>query len=638
MRSNILARLPAWAVLAGPALALALTLILGAGTGSGAASLRAAAGQPQVRAIPPNKVNELDCNGWSPRYKPVSLKLRGLCADPHGAYFADTGDSSRPGKPKPYWHRAEDNGHYIGHDEPGVKFISSAPGSGNTMTYFMQLPRDPARPPTNNGKVVDYAELSPAPWFGMPLCDPQSYPQNPCTPDSDANSGSFTDPSSAGSAFLELQFYAPHFPGLDSYGCDTTKDKWCAALTIDSIESKFNFADLNVNCFEPVNFAYLQTNGVPTGPPSPQLATIGSFIPNKHTLMLNPGDVLKVAITDPPAGLTTRVTDLTTHQSGFMTASAANGFMDTNYKTCAGTPFTFHAEYATAAPQNRAAWGALDDGIMMDTELGHSEVCTSLANHVIHHQPGFTSYHLYDTCIGDGDGGPSARGEGPCKRTTLTCHHAMTEGTSEPIKCPSENILSDQECEFSDGFCLPQGNRGAIQDGHHVVYRSPVNICLEDRSENGDIDYDGMSYQRTTWPDGSPNVPTSFRYAGPFDQSGQPYPKVQFETDLGGSEFLCNFLDGFNCTVPPMDARFYPFWSITNKKGQDVGHGLFPVHACTWNFGNVIKGVTTRAFGKDAEYGAPELTQYPGNSISAVLPNPELSPAQGCSPLTMPAT
>jgi hypothetical protein len=82
-----------------------------------------------------------------------------------------------------------------------VKFISSQPGSGHTMTYAMKLPRDPKAAPTANGSVVDYAQLSPAPWFGLPICDPKSYPQNPCTPDSDTNSGTITDPNAAGSAF-----------------------------------------------------------------------------------------------------------------------------------------------------------------------------------------------------------------------------------------------------------------------------------------------------------------------------------------------------------------------------------------------------------------------------------------------------
>ena len=38
-----------------------------------------------------------------------------------------------------------DNGHYVGHDEPSVEFISSTPGSGNTMTYYMQIPREPGQ-------------------------------------------------------------------------------------------------------------------------------------------------------------------------------------------------------------------------------------------------------------------------------------------------------------------------------------------------------------------------------------------------------------------------------------------------------------------------------------------------------------
>jgi hypothetical protein len=51
----------------------------------------------------------------------------------------------------------------------------------------------------------------------------------------------------------------------------------------------FGFATCNNNCIEPVNFAYMQTNGVPAGPPSPQLANVNTFTPNRHTLMFNPG-------------------------------------------------------------------------------------------------------------------------------------------------------------------------------------------------------------------------------------------------------------------------------------------------------------------------------------------------------------
>ena len=129
------------------------------------------------------------------------------CTDPLGTHTV-----TYDGKKVIRGYRFEDNGHYIGHDEPSVKFISNAAGSGNTMTYFMKLPVDPKKAPTPNGSVTDYNELSIAPWFGLPMCDPDSYPQNPCTPDSDTNSGSISNPNDAGSAFMELQFYPPGMP------------------------------------------------------------------------------------------------------------------------------------------------------------------------------------------------------------------------------------------------------------------------------------------------------------------------------------------------------------------------------------------------------------------------------------------
>jgi len=130
--------------------------------------------------------------------------------------------------------RFEDNGHYIGHDEPSVKFISSTPGSGNTMTYLTKIPVDPHQSPTPSGSVTNYGQLSVAPWFGLPMCDPKSYPQNACTPDSDTNTG-LNAPTDAGSAFMELQLYPPGYtPFIDSESCSATK--WCAALNIDSLE------------------------------------------------------------------------------------------------------------------------------------------------------------------------------------------------------------------------------------------------------------------------------------------------------------------------------------------------------------------------------------------------------------------
>src|ERR1700722_6554175 len=318
--------------------------------------------------VPPNPINELDCNGWSAAYKSVRQHAGDLCTDPIKVVNGSANHFS-------------DNGWYVGHDEPSVKFISSAPRSGNTMTHVVRVPVDPKHRPIVSLSVTHYGELSVAPWFGLPMCDPNSYPQNPCTPDSDSNSGLISDPNAAGSAFMELQLYPPGFaPFTDNESC--TRGQWCAALTIDSLEAQFNFANLNAACEEPVNFAFLQRNGVPAGPPGPQLADLATNTPSGQTLKMNPGDVLRVSITDPAAGFTTRVTDLTTGQSGFMVASAQNGFMDTDFQTCAGTPHTFHAEYSTASQQNQVPWASLEGGVIMQQEIGHFEVCNSVTNNL----------------------------------------------------------------------------------------------------------------------------------------------------------------------------------------------------------------------------------------------------------------
>jgi hypothetical protein len=603
------------ALVATPVLAAAGMAVFAAGPATAHVTARASA----PRSVAPNRYNMLDCNGWSKAYKSVNPGFRRLCVDPRGRIKGSTpwvvgGGYSARG-------RFVDNGHYVGHDEPSVKFISSAANSGNTMTYYMKLPVDPGAPATNDGSVVDYGELSPAPWFGLPICDPGSYPQNPCKPDSDSNIG-LNMPKAAGSAFSELQFYPPKFaPFADSLSCSATF--WCAAMTIDSLESKFNFNNLNLGCVEPVNFAYLQDNGKPAGPPSPQKTDFATFTPNSHTLQMHFGDLLKVSISDPAKGFTTTVTDLTTHKTGTMTASAGNGFMNTNYKNCRGTPHTFHAEFNTARKQNQVPWAALEGGVLMEQEIGHSEVCSSLANADPFNNTGVSDPNTMATCVG-GSEGQAATGEGPCNFQTGVCQGATTEGTTGPIACPSNNFGSPELCEYSDGTCLPQGSRPVMLNGVPGTETSPVNFCENNQTQNGDLDFDGTDYQTTTWPNGSANVPTSIRYVGPFTNTGQAYPKIQFETDAAGSEFLCNIFTGLNCDAPPLAAAFYPFWTLTSTQG--IGPGLFHKGACVWNFGNDIAGVTTKDFGKDAQYGVPDVAQFGGTIITpSPINNPEVS-------------
>ena len=286
-------------------------------------------------------VGNLDCNGFSAIQKP--LRPQQSCTDIRGV----NGE------------RAEDNGHYVGHDEPSIGFYSSASHSGNDLQWEFTLPRERPLPATQSFENLI------AFWFSLALCDPNSYPQGTCIPDSDAN-----NPQQAGSAVLELQFYPPGFsPFITQISCDLTH--WCAAQFDISLECTLNFAFCNPNCLEPGNFAFIQRNGIPTGPPGPASATNATVTPNKQTLLMNQGDRIRVTLKDTPQGLFTRIDDLTTGKSGFMVASAANGFQTLDTFTCSPTNFNFHPEFATAKFGNFVPWAALQANVNFSMELGH---------------------------------------------------------------------------------------------------------------------------------------------------------------------------------------------------------------------------------------------------------------------------
>lgn len=282
----------------------------------------------------------LDCNGYSHISKNVIKNV--YCADPQGINHT----------------RFYDNNWYVGHDEPSMKFVSDSKGSANNTEWQLTLPGD--------GTSVSMSQLYPTFWLSMALCDPNSTPFGPCIPDSDSN-----NPYTTGSALLELQFYPD---------CNLTQ--WCAALTIDSLElNQTGYA--NPNCAEPVNFAYIQTDGIPTGPPGPGSQT-GSPI-TANTLLMNPGDHVTILIQDDnnstnptQNGLFVKITDQTTGESGFMIASATNGFEDTvsNFATnaCTPTPFSFHPEYGTANDTNITPWSALQANVNIAFEIGHAEI------------------------------------------------------------------------------------------------------------------------------------------------------------------------------------------------------------------------------------------------------------------------
>jgi hypothetical protein len=523
----------------------ALAAVVG-GTSAGAATAH----------VRPNALGELDCNGLSPIQR--SVKPTMVCADP----------SVDPHE------RFEDHGHYIGHDEPSLRFISARPGSSSDITWNERLPVEPRRLPTTRhpGRDVTHTfELSLAPWFSMNLCDPQSDPQLPCRPRSDSNAPRPGFPG-GGAAFMELQFYPPGFaPFADSISCDNSH--WCSALTIDSVECDATGA-CNNNCIEPVNFAFIQTNGVPAGPPSPQRSNLATVSPNAHTLLMNPGDRLSVHLFDArvPGGHALKVveTDRTTGRSGFMIASAANGFMHTSMADCSGTPFNFQPEYSTAKPGNILPWGFGPYNVNTQLEIGHFEPCTRLSG------VGTLSFGSFTD------------------RFFKVCHGPYEAGA--PADTPNSVEPGDAPCFF----------RGDTHGG--VADPNQVTGCDVFFTAIGDLDYDGTSY-RADWPTAvRPN-----RYPTPFEQlspttGGGAYSGVQFVTDVSATEAGCDLATGAGCVLPPAGpGHFYPFWTRASVGGR-----------CVWEFGNMRNGNT---FGRDRQWGAVGPHTI-GAFVSAIKPIP----------------
>ena len=198
-------------------------------------------------------------------------------------------------------------------------------------------------------------QLRPTFWFGLTLCDTESAPEftKTCKPDSDSNNLVGTNPKAPnyigkhpGNAYMELQFYPPGYvEQFEGFGCTATQ--YCAAMTIDSFNEDQNqgapgsngtpnTADCNNYVLggpEPINWAYVTRNGHSQAPANPLFTgtfsdpNFSAVNPNPaEDLFMNPGDKVLIHMHDTPAGFQIILVDLTTRQSGSMTASIANGF------------------------------------------------------------------------------------------------------------------------------------------------------------------------------------------------------------------------------------------------------------------------------------------------------------------------
>jgi len=465
---------------------------------------------------------------------------------------------------------------YVGHDEPSNIFYSNKPGSGNHMQYTLRLPRDPSPGNANSPHKSYQFELNGAFWFGMAMCDTQSYPNTVhfCKPNSDSNIvNPAVSPNHPGTAFMEMQFYPPGWVpwptwqvAVGASGCDPTK--WCAALNIDSLsENPVNGTLQNSTCaaktgIEYVNFAFITHNGVAQAPANPVDSTVTTFTPNKaKDLFMNSGDNLKVGFRDTSNGLRVVINDLTTRQSGSMTASKANGFaqvkFDPHGTSCTAIPYNFHPMYSTSSPQTRVIWAAHTYNVAFSDEIGHFEFCN-----------------------------------GP---TPIPASQFGVDAAGNVISCPKGNMEglkpNQRPTDADDNFCFP---------GTEAL-RVRVNGCTDTNTG-----FDGASYLKI-WPgsaNGNFTQPIEFGSALTGPHYNVNYQRTAFEADLPRIEAGCNRTTGAGCTlIPTTDsgtpAAFYPYYSAF--KGGQAG--------CFWGFGGNLPGSTTN-FGANAQYGSLLKTTY----------------------------
>jgi hypothetical protein len=516
--------------------------------------------------------------------------------------------------------------YYVGHDEPSVIFYSSQPGSGYQMSYGLVLPKDPGNPSVystaSTANTYNF-ELHPAFWFGMAMCDTQSYPQqnlSTCHPDSDANITPDTYAglaSHAGTAFMEMQFYPPgytHQP-VNVSPCATGQspgdNEWCAALNIDSLsEDPVNGTELNSSCQsvvgspEYVNFAIVTTNGKAAGPANPVDSTQATYDGGTNTFFMHSGDRLRITFNDIPdtepgtngSGLRVVIDDLTTGTSGSMVASGTgpsnNGFGMVQYapgtgphasNNCNAIPYNFHPMYNTASPQGRVIWAAHTYNIAFSDEIGHWDFCNPA----------------------------------PLVPLVAACNPAGLPGFTEGV--PGDKEPSDSD----DLVCEPPAAPGAL----------PVSGCI---GINGG--YDGASY-KNDWPTSetpSATVPTPIAFTSPVTggataaQDRIPYSDVAFEADLPriegndlpGTRNNCQRLligptgttnpnAGFGCyRVPLTDESGVPKPGTTFTTAFADRYPWFDAFTpfagglCAWQEGAIAgNGTTIEDFGANNQYG-----------------------------------
>ena len=250
--------------------------------------------------------------------------------------------------------RFYDNGHYIGHDEPSIRFLSNRPGSGNNVTFTETLPRDPAAMPTvtpSRSRCHPLVRAEPRAVVRDEHLRPELLPADGTARPTATTTRRTARSLAAAPRSWRCSSTRPASPRSATRSAATTPT---GARRSTSTRSRPPPPRPEHGCDEPVNFAFIQRNGVPAGPPSPQLSNGATFTPNSQTLMMNPGDVVRTHMWDASIGGGKRAFKIVDQRPDHR-AERIHGRLgrqrlhehSTTF-TCSGTPFNFQPLFNTA--------------------------------------------------------------------------------------------------------------------------------------------------------------------------------------------------------------------------------------------------------------------------------------------------
>jgi hypothetical protein len=337
---------------------------------------------------------------------------------------------------------------------------------------------------------------------------------------------------------------------------------------------------------EPINWAYITRSGHSQAPANPLFTgtftnpNLAAVNPNPDKdLFMNPGDLILIHMHDTAAGFQVTLNDLTTGQSGSMTASTANGFGHILYtpdsSTCRVAPYAFHPEYSTANTRGNT-WSIHTYNIAMSDEIGHFENCLAIDAAFNCTQPG------------------------------------------------SQDARLDEDDDHN--FCVPGADSTLVH----------IDGCF-----SADEDWDSQAY-RDDWPGTNANPlvdqtlhPTPVLFTSPLTSQGRNYSTIAFETDLPNLESdqaqdnppFCNLKNGAHCVNPPNGAQFYPFFTT------GIHDGL-----CSWQEGgNNIPGTINHFGGSStAEYGGLLRVVFPAPRFTTVNPFEDFNSGDQANPCQIP--